>query len=49
MLPALPYESYMNGVLEWLGVSADQMKNLMPNVANFPASQIFSKDELFLP
>ena len=49
MLPELPYEAIWNGLLEWFGVEAGNIPEVLPNKANFPQNQIFTRADLFNP
>jgi cullin-associated NEDD8-dissociated protein 1 len=48
LIPTTPFESVWNGIAEWFGVPASRIKSeVLPNVANFPASQIFTRAQMF--
>ncbi len=46
-LPTVPWEAVWNGVLQWFGVTDAQMATVLPNAKNFPASQLFTRAQLF--
>ena len=46
-LPTSPWEGVWTGLANWFGVESSRFAELLPNAANFPASQLLSKQELF--
>ena len=46
-LPTSPREGVWTGLADWFGVESSRFAELLPNAANFPASQLLSKQELF--
>jgi uncharacterized protein (DUF1501 family)/uncharacterized protein (DUF1800 family) len=49
LIPTTPFEAVWYGLTEWFGVPASEIPFLLPNAANFPASDIFDQSELFKP
>lgn len=47
LIPSTPFEAVWQGVSEWFGVPADKLTEVLPNVANFPPSQLFNASQLF--
>lgn len=47
ILPTHSWEAVWKGLVEWFGVEQDQLSYVLPNIGNFPAKQLFSKNELF--
>jgi cullin-associated NEDD8-dissociated protein 1 len=47
LIPTTSWESLWLGVAQWFGVSDDKMPSVLPNLANFPASEHISKAQLF--
>jgi len=46
-IPTTPWESMWNGVSEWWGIDAADRAEILPNMANFNASQLFSEAQLY--
>jgi len=46
VLPTTPWEAPWNAISRWFGVSESQMPNVLPNVANFGADQLFVEEDL---
>ncbi len=49
LIPTTPFEAVWKGIAEWFGVTPAQMAEVLPNAANFPASQLFNATQMFLP
>jgi cullin-associated NEDD8-dissociated protein 1 len=48
LIPTTPFESVWNGIAEWFGVPGSRIRSeVLPNVDNFPASQIFTRAQMF--
>ncbi len=47
VIPTMPFEGMWKGIAEWFGVPADQMEKVLPNVNNFPADVMYSKEQMF--
>lgn len=47
LLPTIPFEALWKGIAEWFGVDPAKIPLVLPNAANFPSSQLFSKQDLF--
>jgi cullin-associated NEDD8-dissociated protein 1 len=47
LIPTSPWDAVWAGIAEWMGVPANKMDTVLPNVANFPESTILRKAELF--
>ena len=55
VLPTSSWEAVWSGLLEWMGIDKterataenSEMNTVLPNRANFAASQLFSKDQMF--
>ena len=47
MVPKHSWEALWHGIAQNMGVKASQMDKLLPNKINFPADQLFSKEDLF--
>ena len=48
-IPTTPWESIWNGVSEWLGIDAAGRAEILPNMANFDAGDIFTQAQLYKP
>jgi uncharacterized protein (DUF1501 family)/uncharacterized protein (DUF1800 family) len=47
LLPTTSWEAMWNGVLEWYGVPANRMSEVLPNAASFAGNGLFTKADLF--
>jgi len=47
ILPTSSWEAMWSGLLEWMDVPESEMAAVLPNRANFAASQLFSKAQMF--
>ena len=47
ILPTTSWEALWNGLSEWFGVVQGEIDKVLPNKKNFPADQLFKKDQLF--
>jgi cullin-associated NEDD8-dissociated protein 1 len=48
-IPTTPWESIWNGVSEWYGIDAAGRAEILPNMANFDAGDIFTQAHLYKP
>ena len=48
-IPTTPWESIWNGVSEWYGIDAAGRAEILPNMANFDAGDIFTQAQLYKP
>jgi uncharacterized protein (DUF1501 family) len=46
-IPTSPWESVWNAVGEWLELTEEELRDVIPHKANFPAEVLFTKDQLF--
>jgi uncharacterized protein (DUF1501 family) len=46
-IPTTPWESVWNAVGEWLELTEEELRDVIPHKANFPDETIFSKEQLF--
>jgi uncharacterized protein (DUF1501 family)/uncharacterized protein (DUF1800 family) len=49
LIPTTPFEAQWNALGEWFGVTPELMNDVLPNLANFPKEQIFTKEDVFEP
>jgi uncharacterized protein (DUF1501 family)/uncharacterized protein (DUF1800 family) len=47
LIPTTPFEALWNALGEWVGVTPEAMNDLLPNLGNFQANQLFKKEDLF--
>merc|ERR1712167_274596 len=47
MVPTHNWEALWHGIAQSMGVKESQMEKLLPNKKNFPADQLFKKEDLF--
>lgn len=47
VIPTTPWESVWKGIVQWFGVGANQLDEVLPNAKNFPADVTFELEELF--
>jgi hypothetical protein len=47
LFPTTPFEALWNALGEWVGVTPEAMNDLLPNLGNFQANQLFKKEDLF--
>ena len=47
LVPTSAWESVWIGIAEWFGITPEQMKEALPNAANFPEDMLFRRKELF--
>lgn len=47
VIPTMPFEALWNGIAEWFGVPQSELANVLPNVKNFPAEQIYDQADMF--
>ena len=47
VLPTSSWEAVWSGLLEWMDVDASEMPAVLPNRANFAASQLFTRAQMF--
>jgi uncharacterized protein (DUF1800 family)/uncharacterized protein (DUF1501 family) len=47
ILPTSSWEALWNGLSEWFGVVPGKIDQVLPNKKNFPADQLFTKNQLF--
>ena len=47
LIPTTAWESLWLGVAQWFGVPDDKMSSVLPNLANFPASEHITRAQLF--
>lgn len=46
-IPTVPWETLWAPLSRWFGVPESQMVNVLPNLPNFPPSDIFTESDLF--
>ena len=46
-IPTTPWEAVWNAVGPWWGVDPTKIARILPNRANFPSSDLFTKAQLF--
>ena len=46
LLPSTSWEAMWYGILEWYGVSKNEMSTVLPNAANFPRSELYTMSDL---
>ena len=46
-IPTTPWEAIYKPMAEWFGVPGSKISTILPNVGNFPASQLVAKTDLF--
>jgi len=49
LLPTTSWDAVWKGLVQWFGVQDSQLPFVLPNLRNFPTTDVFSKDDLFLP
>lgn len=47
VIPTSAWESVWKGMVEWFGVEPGQMGEVLPNLANFPDSDVWGKNQLY--
>lgn len=47
LLPTSPWEAVWAGLAEWFGVKQERLAEVLPNMPNWPASQIMNRAALF--
>mmetsp|Transcript_6632 Transcript_6632/g.16185 ORF Transcript_6632/g.16185 Transcript_6632/m.16185 type:complete len:1268 (+) Transcript_6632:1-3804(+) len=47
VIPTRGWEAVWKGVAEWFGVTPEQMPEVLPNLRNFPPSDIFNRGDMF--
>ena len=47
MIPSTPWDAVFKGIAVWLGVPNENMKDVLPNLHNFPDSFLFTVDDMF--
>ena len=47
LIPTTSWEAVWQGLAQWLGVDEQHMDDVLPNRANFNASDLFSQADLF--
>jgi cullin-associated NEDD8-dissociated protein 1 len=48
LIPTTSWEAVWNAVARWFGVTNELMSDVLPNLANFPADEIFDENDLFV-
>jgi cullin-associated NEDD8-dissociated protein 1 len=49
ILPTVPWEAMWNGIIDWFGVNSADKDFVLPNAGNFPATDLFTRDQMFRP
>ena len=47
-IPTTSWEAVWNGLAEWFGVEETQMDHVLPNRGNFPASAMWTREQVFV-
>ena len=47
LVPTTPWESIWHAISQWMDVDATKMKELLPNMQNFPADKAWKKEAMF--
>ena len=48
VIPTTSWEALWQGIASWWGVSEGEMDRVLPNRRNFPASELFTREQLFV-
>lgn len=48
VLPTSSWEALWQPLLQWIGIEKEQLPEVLPNLANFPSSQLISQQDLFM-